>query len=140
MSAESELLDAILGHLRADADMQQVFGAQPRIFDDLGGANPLYPYLVVTRHEVTNVEAQNVKLLDHLIDLQVMTRWRGREGAREAVGLVRRLVDRPQLALPQHRLSWCHSVFSDTLMLKDLQTFKGIVRIKARTTPISNVT
>ena len=139
MSAEGELLSAILDHLRADAEMQQIFGSQPRILDNLGGSMPPYPYLIVARHEVSDADAQNVKLSDHTIDLQVMTRWRGRDGAREAVGLVRNLLDRPQLSMPRYELVWCHSVFSDTLMLRDKQTFKGIVRIKARTMPSTNM-
>lgn len=134
--AENALQNAILGELRNSPLMRDIFGPEPRIVDDFGGARPAYPYLQIAKHGVRYANAVGAKLKDHTIDLQVMTRWRGRTGARDAVSLVQTLVDDANLTLDGHKLVWCYAAFADTLMLRDLSTFKGVIRIKARTTPL----
>lgn len=138
ISAERSLQEAVLSKLKNDPKIQDVFGSQPRILNELGGSKPAYPYLVVGRHDVRNADATGVSIQDHIIDLQIMTRWRGRSGARDAVSLVQSILDNASLDLQTHRLVWCYLAFSDSLMLRDMQTFKGVIRIKARTTPMES--
>ncbi len=134
--AERALQDAVLAALKEHSQIQDVFGSKPRILGDLGGAKPAYPYLVIGQHEVRPANASGVSIQDHVIDLQVMTRWGGRAGARDAVSLVQSILDDAALVLQGHNLVWCYVAFSDSLMLRDQQTFKSVVRIKARTTPL----
>ncbi len=127
---------ALLVHLRGDALMRDVFGDVPRILNDVGGAKPLYPYMVIARHEVVPAHGCEVQIEDHVIDLHIMTRWAGRNGAREAMGDVLSVLENADISLEGHKLVWCYVAFSDVLSLRDEQTFKGVVRLKLRTTPL----
>ncbi len=134
VSHESAFLDGVLAHLKNASELQSVFGDNPRIVDAPGRARLSYPHIRVARHQTENADAQLMPMIDHTLDLHVMTQWGGRSAAREAVGVVRGVLETgPIMLAAPFQLGWAYIALTDTLLLNDYNTFRSIVRIKART-------
>jgi len=129
------LQTALSNHLKANSGVQSVFGVQPRIQLDSGEERPLFPYISFAAHRVTENGGLDIEIDDHTIDLNVFTRWGGRQAGREAVKVIRDALENKDFPIEGHALAWSFIPFSDTLMLRDMATMKGVIRLRIRTTP-----
>ena len=130
--AETALQTAILQHLSADEGVTSILGDPPRVFDQVG-AYPTFPFLEISAHEVKPAAGVDVDLMEHRLDLRVLTQWGGRSECRQVLSVIRQSLEAAQLTLADHTLVYCFPVFSDVLMLKDGKTVRGTVRLKAVT-------
>ena len=79
--AEEAVQAALMALLRADADVQSVFGTPARVFD-AESEEPLFPYALIERHETTPAGASLVNGIEHRISLACYSRDDGVRGAK----------------------------------------------------------
>ena len=128
-SSEAAVLQAVLAALRADGDVQSIFGAPARIFDD-ETSEPGFPHAEIERHEVEPRDASAVAGQAHTLTFAVWLRHGGRDAAREALGVLRAAADRMEVSLPAQRVVLVQSVYSDVMRAPDLRSFRGVLRLR----------
>ena len=128
-SAEAALERAVLIALRADDDVQAIFGNPARIYDD-ETSEPIYPYAELERHEVEDRSAIASPGQAHTLTLVVRSRDGGRAVAKEALGALRAASERISLSLYAQRVVLIQPIYSDVLRAPDLRSFRGILRLR----------
>lgn len=128
-SAEAALERAFLVALRADADVQAVFGNPARIFDD-ESPEPVFPYAELERHEVEDRGTSGKAGQAHTLTLSVRSRDDGRAGAKAALGALRAASERAEVALMGQRTVLIQPVYSDVMRARDLRSFRGVLRVR----------
>lgn len=135
--ADVALQNAVISHLQLDEGVQSELGPVPRVQLDSGNERPALPYMEIASHRMSEGGGSGIEIVDHQMDIAIYTNWGGREGSRNAVSAVRAALENAGLNVQGHQLVWCFVAFSDSFMLRDYNTLKGVVRIRARTTPIA---
>lgn len=88
MSAhELALQKALIAHLKGDAALQALLGAQTRIWD-APPDQPVFPHLLIGRSESRPVRADGGGV-EHALTLTVVSRFRGTEEAKAVLAAVR---------------------------------------------------
>lgn len=128
-SAEAALEKAFLEGLRADAEVQAVFGSPARIFDD-ETSEPVFPYAELERHEVEERSCSGVAGQAHTLTFGLRSRDGGRAAAKEALGALRSAAEKLDLMLAAQRCVLIQTVYSDVMRTPDLRAFRGVIRIR----------
>ena len=127
--AEAEVQKAVLAALRADPDVQAIFGDPARIYDD-ETPGPAYPFVVLERHETRPNNSSCVAGTEHTIILAISSRYGGRTLAREAMGTLRAAIECADLMVTNQVIVLALPVYGDVFRTRDLQTFRSILRIR----------
>ena len=133
--AEADVLKGLLDMLRADADVQAVFGIPARVFDD-ETRRAAFPFAQVEKHESQPAGASGVSATEHKITLGVLTRFDGLSGAKAAVGAIRVAIERGSLTVPGQTVVLSHPIYVDVMRRADRRAFRGVVRIRIITEEI----
>ena len=128
-SSEAAVFKAVLQALRADSDVQSIFGTPARVFDD-ETSEPVFPHAEIEGHAVEPRDASGMAGQAHTLTLAVRSRHGGRDAAREALGVLRAAADRMTLTLSGQRVVLVQSVYSDVMRAPDLRSFRGVLRIR----------
>lgn len=128
-TAERELLSALVAAVKTDPEVQSVFGIPARIFEDepKGGA---YPHAFVQAHETTPSGSALSDGAVHRVTMVVRSRHGGRAEAQEALGVLRAATQRAELSLSGQRVVLVLAVYSDVLRSRNLQSFRGLLRLR----------
>lgn len=127
--AEADVLKALMDMLRADSDVQVVFGTPARIYDDETG-RAAFPFAQVEKHESLPAGASGVSAIEHKITLGVLSRYDGLSGAKAAVGAIRSAVERGTLTVPGQAVVLSHPIYVDVMRRADRRAFRGVVRVR----------
>ena len=128
-SAEAALERAVLVALRADADVQAIFGNPARVFDD-ETLEPAFPYAELERHEVEERGSSGASGHAHTLNFAIHSRDGGRAAAKDATGALRAACERMSLTLSGQRVVLIQPVYSDVLRAPDLRSFRGLLRVR----------
>ena len=131
-SSEQALIDAVLTALRGDADMQAAFGTPARLFDHETDA-PVYPYVMLERHESSAADRVNKRGLEHTLHFATYTRYGGVERAKSLLGVLRGGVERLSLTGLDQRVTLILPTYSDVLRTKSLHVLRGVLRVRLYT-------
>ena len=127
--AESRVQKAVMTALRADGDVQRVFGVPARLYDD-ETEGPAYPYASLERHETVPAGAAGVAGVEHTITFSVTSRFGGRAYTKEAVGVLRAAIERADILPDGQRIVLALPTYGDVFRTSDRQTFRGILRLR----------
>ena len=127
--AEEAVQAALMASLRADADVQSVFGTPARVFDVESEA-PLYPYALIERHETSPAGASLVEGIEHRITLACYSRDYGVCGAKACLSALRAAVERAGWAVAGRHVVLAQVVYADAMRTADKRAFRGLVRIR----------
>lgn len=128
-TAESDVSQAVLQALRADADVQAVFGIPARIFD-VDARRNIYPYALLERHETRPAGSAGVAGTEHIITFSIASRFGGRRYARDALGALRAAIERADLVVEGQRVVLAYASYGDVFRTQDRQTLRGVLRIR----------
>lgn len=127
--AEEAVQAALMALLRADADVQSVFGTPARVFD-AESEEPLFPYALIERHETTPAGASLVNGIEHQISLACYSRDDGVRGAKACLSVLRAAVERAEWAVDGQNIVLAQVVYADAMRTADKRAFRGVVRIR----------
>lgn len=127
--AEADLQAGLLQALRANSDVQAIFGTPPRLFD-AETDEAAFPFAVLERHECQPSWASGVAGQEHRITFTTASRYGGRQEAKRAVGALRAALERVTLSLPGQALVLAHVVYSDVIRTSDRRRFRGLLRVR----------
>ncbi|MEM7662001.1 MAG: DUF3168 domain-containing protein [Pseudomonadota bacterium] len=133
--AERTVADALLQALRADTDVQAVFGDPARIHES-ETQEPIYPYAILERHETRPAGSAGVSGTEHILTLGIASRFGGRRYAREFMGAIRAAVERAELAIAGQRAVLSYTSYGDVFRARDRRTLRGLLRIRIITEEI----
>lgn len=128
-NAESELLSALVAAVRADPDVQSVFGIPARVYED-EPERGAYPHAFVQAHKTTPAGSVLSDGAVHRVTMAVRSRHGGRAEAREALGVLRAAIERAELSLSGQRVVLVLAVYSDVLRSRNLRSFRGLLRLR----------
>ena len=115
--------------LRADADVQSVFGTPARVLD-AESEEPLYPYALIDRHETSPAGASLVDGLEHRITLACYSRDYGVRGAKACLSALRAAVEGAGWAVDGQHVVLAQVVYADAMRTADKRAFRGVVRVR----------
>lgn len=127
--AEEAVQAALMELLRANADVQAVFGNPARVFD-AETDEPIFPYAQLERHEVTAGGAALVEGHEHCLSVAVFSREGGLRAAKAAVSAMRVAVEGASWTVPGRHIVMAHVVYGDVMRTSDKRAFRGLVRIR----------
>jgi len=127
--AECRVQKAVMAALRADGDVQRVFGTPPRVYDD-ETQGPAYPFATLERHETRPAGAAGVAGMEHTLTFAVASRFGGRAYAKEAMGALRAAIERADIAPDGQVIVLAYPTYGDVFRTRDRQAFRGILRIR----------
>ena len=127
--AEEAVQAALMVALRADTDVQSVFGTPPRVFD-AESEEPLYPYALIERHETTPAGASLVSGLEHRITLACYSRDDGVRGAKACLSALRTAVEGADWTVEGQHIVLAQVVYADAMRTADRRAFRGVVQIR----------
>lgn len=129
------LQNAIHARLAADAAVVGLLGG-PRVYDDVPRGAPL-PYITFGLSTERDWSAGDEPGDEHILTLHVWSGAAGRKEAQEIIGAMRAALHDEALSLPGHRLVNLRQEFSDTRREPDGDGYRGLVRLRAVTEPLS---
>ena len=115
--------------LRADADVQSVFGSPARVFD-AESEEPLYPYALLERHETSPAGASLVNGIEHRITLACYSQDYGVQGAKACLSALRAAVEGADWAVDSQNVVLSQVVYADAMRTADKRAFRGVVRVR----------
>lgn len=127
--AESSVQKAVMAALRADINVQEVFGTPARIYDD-ETESPAYPFAVLERHETRPGGAAGVAGTEHTLTFAVASRFGGRAYASEAMGALRGAIERAELAPEGQVVVLAYPTYGDVFRTRNRRAFRGILRVR----------
>ncbi|MEM6899462.1 MAG: DUF3168 domain-containing protein [Pseudomonadota bacterium] len=128
-SAERDVADAVLQMLRADLDVQSEFGHPARIFES-ETRQPVFPYVVLERHETRPAGSACVEGMEHILTLGISSRFGGRRLARQAMGAIRLAIQRAHFVIPGQNVVLAYTSYGDVFRTRDRLTLRGLLRIR----------
>lgn len=134
-AAAFALQKAIHTRLVGDAMVTALLGG-PRVFDDVprGAQMPYVTFGLTTERDWSGDDAPGS---EHILTLHVWSDAAGRKQAQEIIGAMRDALHDEALSLSGHRLVNLRHEFSDTRREPDGEGYRGLVRLRAVTEPLS---
>lgn len=129
------LQKAVFEALSADVDLTALIGAD-KIFDDVP-RNAEYPYVTFGLSQLRDWETGTETGQEHLFSLHVWSRENGRKEVYETLGLLQSVLHDASLTLEGYRLINIRYEFSEARRETDGETYRGLVRFRATTEPIT---
>lgn len=127
--AEEAVQAALMALLRADADVQSVFGTPARVLD-AESEEPLYPYALLERHETSPAGASLATGLEHRIALASYSRDDGVRGAKQCLSALRAAVEGADWTVAGQHIVLSQVIYADAMRTADKRAFRGVVRIR----------
>ena len=135
---ERALVEAVLARLAGDGAMTPWLGAPARVH-----AQPpqpaTYPYLTVTRTQSRPSPWQGGGV-EILLTVTAVCRHGGAEEARAVIGAARRVLESGRPELDGHRLIDLRAVYADVFASADRRSTLGVLRLRAVTEPLLQIT
>lgn len=135
MDADLALQKAIYAKLKNDADIAALVGT--RIYDNVPGDTG-FPYLTLGDAQVTDWGAGDVAGAEHHLPFNVYTRGGGRAEAKAIMGTVNAALKDAELTLEGYRLVNLRFLSAETAREADGTTWRGTIRFRAVTEPITS--
>ncbi len=132
--ADLALQKAIYAHLSADADIAALVGT--RLFDNVPG-DAGFPYLTLGEAQVSDWSAGEEGGSEHFLSLHVFSRAGGRAEAKSIMGAVHSVLHDAGLTLEGFSLVNLRFLSAETRRESDGATWRGTIRFRAVTEPIS---
>jgi hypothetical protein len=127
--AEEAVQAALMAGLRADADVQSVFGTHARVLDAESEA-PLYPYALIERHESSPAGASLVNGIEHRITLACYSQGDGVRGAKACLSALRAAVEGADWDVEGQHVVLAQVIYADAMRTPDKRAFRGVVRVR----------
>ena len=127
--AEEAVQAALMALLRADAGVKSVFGVPARVFD-AESDEPLYPYVLIERHETNPAGASLVNGIEHRITLAAYSQDYGVRGAKECLSTLRAAVEAVDWSVEGQHVVLAQVVYADAMRTADKRAFRGVVRVR----------
>lgn len=129
------LQKAIHSRLVSDAAVLGLLGG-PRVYDDVprGAALPYVTFGLTTERDWSVGDAAGD---EHILTLHVWSGGAGRKQTQDIIGAMKGALHDQLLSLSGHRLINLRHEFSDTRREPDGDGFRGLVRLRAVTEPLS---
>lgn len=125
----SAVQTAVIGALKANAAMRDVFGTPVRVFD-ADTEVPYFPYVRLERHESVPNDASLSRGESHTLQIAVMSRRTGLAGAREALRAVQVALAEADWQVEGQHVVLAHTTYADTMRAPGNDTWRGLVRFK----------
>lgn len=135
LDPERALQKAVLAHLRADAALQPLLGDPPRVHDE-PPADPVYPFVTLSRAESRPWGGLGGEGVEHAITLTCVSRFGGTEEAKAVVAALRVSLHGADLGLDDNRLVNLRATFADVFRAADWRSTYGVLRLRAVTEPL----
>lgn len=129
------LQQAVFAALEANASLTALIGPG-QIYDDVPRI-ATFPYVTFGQTQVRDWSTGSEPGNEHLFTLHVWSRENGRREVHEALGVLRDGLHEALLALDGHRLINLRHEFSETRREADGETYRGLIRYRAVTEPVS---
>ncbi len=129
VTAERDVASALLTALRANAEVIDIFGNPPRIFDDETRRAP-FPFALLERHESEPAGASLSEGQVHRLTFTTASRAGGRLQAKELIGTLRKAAEAAELSLTGQTVVLIQAVYADVVRTSDRTSFRGLLRIR----------
>ena len=131
MSAEAAFAEALIAHLRAEAEMKTRFGDPARIYDR-APRGAACPFVSLGQGVSEPIDADGADLIAHRLSVHVWERREDREALRDAVAALRAATHHADLSLAApYACPLLRVVYVDVFSAPDARTLHGIVRLRA---------
>lgn len=127
--AESALEAALIALLSDDAGVRAVLGDPARVRRS-GDSQPAYPYIELARHETVPADVSEVAASEHRLDLAILSRNDGGDGARAGLAAARTALAQTGLEMEDWRCVMVAPVFAQ-VMRSDNGMWRGLLRVRA---------
>ena len=121
--------------LLADAALVAALGGE-QVFDDVPREAP-FPYITIGDIDTRDWSTQTSRGHEHIVTLQLWSRYRGRKQVQDLIAEVDRILDGGDPPLQGHRLVNLSTVFWTAQREPDGEVYRGTVRLRAVTEPIA---
>ena len=121
--------------LLADAALVAALGGD-QVFDDVPREAP-FPYITIGDIDTRDWSTQTSRGHEHIVTLQLWSRYRGRKQVQDLIAEVDRILDGGDPPLQGHRLVNLSTVFWTAQREPDGEVYRGTVRLRAVTEPIA---
>ena len=132
--ADLALQKAIYAHLSADTAIVALVGT--RLFDNVPG-DASFPYLTLGEAQVDDWSTGDEGGSEHFLSLHVFSRAGGRAEAKSILGAARSALHDASLTLEGFQLINLRFLSAETRRESDGATWRGTIRFRAVTEPIS---
>lgn len=129
-----ELWQAAFDALNADAGIQGLLGAPPRLYDHVPDGTD-FPYLVIGDGTTLEAGTDTGRGSFHRLTLHAWSRARGAGECRAVMDAVHGVLHEAAVAISGRTLTYLRFVGSDVLREPDGRTRHGVIRFIARTEP-----
>ncbi len=128
-NTDTELVDGVMAALRADSALQEKLGNPARVFDH-EAPDPIFPYVILERHERYDRGASHVDGAEHRLTLATNSRHDGLSEAKSILSALRAAVDQLDLNLSGQRIVLAHTTYADAMRTRDRRKFRGLLRVR----------
>lgn len=118
----------LYSHLSADAGVQSIVGAPPRIHDRIPH-DAVFPLLTIGPARIRSVDGSD-SAAEHDIRIAALSRWGGRREVRELTDIVHAALHDRFFSVDGSRIVSCRFVFADLLRRPDAETFQSVMRYR----------
>ena len=134
MTADSQwaLQKAVYSALAADAPLQALIGATPRVYDHVPQES-MFPYVVIGDATALENDTKTTDGMEQTLTLHTWSRYRGLKEAKQIMGAIVDALDQTSLSVTGHSLTLLRFEFSDTFLDADGLTRHGVQRFRALT-------
>lgn len=128
-ASDAAIINGVLASLRADIDVQAVFGTPARIYDG-EAPQPAYPFAQLEQHDSKIADSVVKRGLEHTLQIATYSRQGGFEEAKSTIGVLRGAVERMTLDLPGQRVVFVLPLYCDVLRTKSPNIMRGLLRLR----------
>jgi hypothetical protein len=125
------LQKAMFDALSADAALNSILGAPPRLYDSAPKAAP-FPYVVFGDARATSIAGAD-GLVEHDIRLNIHSRYDGRREVKDVITAILSALDGAALTLAGFALVNLRATFTDIIHRQEADAFIGVIRFRAVT-------
>ncbi|MEL7109545.1 MAG: DUF3168 domain-containing protein [Pseudomonadota bacterium] len=126
------LIGAVLSALRANTEVQAVFGSPARLYDGQA-SGAYYPYAVLERCESQTSDGVAHRGFEHTLHFAVFSRNAGVEGSKDMLSVLRFAIEQLDLGLTDQKILLILPTYSDVLRTKNPNVLRGVLRVRLRT-------
>jgi hypothetical protein len=131
MSAESDVLAALMDALRANAGVKAALGDPVRIFDDRP-AGAAFPHAVIELGVSRPADSAGVQALEQEIAIEVFSRRAGKSEALSALAAMREALHDADIEITGRQVVLIQALSAQASRL-DPQTIRGVLRLRVLT-------
>ncbi|MEO1322060.1 MAG: DUF3168 domain-containing protein [Pseudomonadota bacterium] len=126
------LIRAVLSALRANTEVQAIFGAPARLYDGQA-SGAYYPYAVLERCESQTANGVVHRGFEHTLHVAAFSRNAGVEASKDMLSMLRVAIEQLDLSPTDQKLLLILPTYSDVLRTKNPSVLRGVLRVRLRT-------